>query len=296
MSTIENNRKPRLLVLGAHPDDAEYHAGGLATIYRLLGRDVKLISVTDGSMGHHERSPLELIGLRRQEAAYAGSVIGANYETWEFPDGRLEPTLDVRHRIVREIRQFQPDLILTHRTCDYHPDHRAVAQCVQDAAYMVTVPHIVPEVAPLHRCPVIAYMCDLFTRPVRLKADVLLDVTDFHETIARMMACHKTQVFEWLAFEEGILDTVPDSEDERLQWVKRWYARHAGQRTQFFREEIMAKWGKVGKNVVKLIEAFEISEYAIQPDDHSRAQLFPDNISFDLNYPNACFASALDKS
>jgi LmbE family N-acetylglucosaminyl deacetylase len=52
---------PRLLVLGAHPDDAEYHAGGLASIYRQSGCVVKLVSVTDGSSGHHFRQPAELI-------------------------------------------------------------------------------------------------------------------------------------------------------------------------------------------------------------------------------------------
>ena len=60
---------PRLLILGAHPDDAEFHAGGLATVYRSLGYSVKLISVTDGGAGHHQRSRATLIETRRDEAA-----------------------------------------------------------------------------------------------------------------------------------------------------------------------------------------------------------------------------------
>lgn len=64
------NETPRLLILGAHPDDAEFHGGGLATIYRQLDRPVKLISVTDGAAGHHQRPPDELIVLQR----IAGSV------------------------------------------------------------------------------------------------------------------------------------------------------------------------------------------------------------------------------
>lgn len=278
MPNTEENREPRLLVLGAHPDDAEFHAGGLASIYRLLGRVVKLVSVTDGSVGHHERSPEQLVGIRRQEAAAAGRVIGAAYETWEFPDGRLEPTLEVRHRIICEIREFQPDLILTHRTCDYHPDHRAVGQCVQDASYMVTVPHIVPEVAALRRCPVIAYMGDLFTRPVRFRADVLIDVTELHESIAQMMACHQSQLFEWLAYEEGTLDKIPTGKYERLQWAKDWYAGHVRRRTEFFRDEVIAKWGPEAGESIDLVEAYEISEYAIQPDASSLARLFPEKL------------------
>ncbi len=269
------SNKPSLLILGAHPDDAEYHAGGLATIYRSLDRPVKMVSVTDGSSGHHERSRRELIGLRRTEAAAAGAVIGATYETWDFSDGSLEPTLSVRHRIIREIRQFQPDLVLTHRTCDYHPDHRAVGQCVQDASYLVTVPHVVPEVPPLRKDPVVAYLPDLFTRPSPIRADIVIDVNEQVESIANMLACHRSQVFEWLAYEEGILDTVPDDEDEKLVWVRAWFAKHARPRAERYRDLLVTLYGDRRGAAVEFIEMFEISEYAGQPDAAHRRHLFP---------------------
>ena len=82
---------PRILLLGAHPDDAEYHAGGLLTRYREeLDATVRLISLTDGSAGHHERSPEELCKLRQEESANAGKVIGAEYLNWDLPDAKLE--------------------------------------------------------------------------------------------------------------------------------------------------------------------------------------------------------------
>ena len=77
---------PRILLLGAHPDDAEYHAGGLLTRYRKeLDATVKLISLTDGASGHHERTPEDLRKLRQGESANAGKVIGAEYLNWDFP-------------------------------------------------------------------------------------------------------------------------------------------------------------------------------------------------------------------
>ncbi len=269
------NDHPRLLILGAHPDDAEFHGGGLAAIYRELDRPVKLVSVTDGSAGHHERSREELIPLRRAEAANAGAEIGATYETWEFPDGELEPTLEVRRRIIREIRQFQPDLVLTHRICDYHPDHRAVGQCVQDASYMVTVPLVVSDVPALKKDPVVAFLPDLFTRPVPLRADVVLDVEPQMETIARMLACHRSQLFEWLAYEADLLHTVPKAEHEKLAWVQKWAGRHIGPRADRFRDELSTRFGASRANELKFIEAFEISEYARQPDENALRQLFP---------------------
>src|SRR5260221_9831029 len=94
----------RLLIVGAHPDDAEYHAGGLAAIYREAGHTVKMVSVTNGESGHFRISGEELANLRRAEARAAGKVIGATYDVWDNPDGRLQPTIEVRGQIIREIR------------------------------------------------------------------------------------------------------------------------------------------------------------------------------------------------
>jgi len=267
--------RPRLLILGAHPDDAEYSAGGLATRYRQLDRQVKMVSVTDGSAGHHQRSSQELIPLRRAEAAAAGAVIGATYETWDFPDGRLQPTLEVRDRIIREIREFQPDLVLTHRPCDYHPDHRAVGQCVQDASYMVTVPLIVPDTPALRKDPVVAYMPDLFTRPTPLRCDVILNIAAEFPVVSRMLACHRSQVFEWLAYEGDILNTVPEDEGERQKWAQEWFAKHIRPRAIRFQDELIARVGSSQAEQIEFIEMFEISEYARRPDGALLELLFP---------------------
>jgi len=265
---------PRLLIIGAHPDDAEYHAGGLAAAYHDLGRQVKMLSVTDGAAGHFRRTSDELRPMRRQEMAEAGEVIGAAYETLGFPDGQLLPTIEVRHRIIQEIREFQPDLVLTHRTSDYHPDHRATGQAVQDASYLVTVPLVLPEIAPLFRAPMFAYMADLFTRPARLRADVVIDVENHVDTIAAMLACQRSQVFEWLPYEEGTLESVPKDEAGRMKWVRDWYAKHTSPRPIHFREELIAAFGDKGRDL-QFAEFFEISEYGTSADSKRLAELFP---------------------
>ena len=94
----------RLLILGAHPDDAEFFAGGLATIYRQQGHVVQMVSLTDGRSGHHRYTPDHLAKIRHQESQNAAALIGATYDVWEYPDGSLLPTLEVRERIIREIR------------------------------------------------------------------------------------------------------------------------------------------------------------------------------------------------
>lgn len=266
---------PRLLVLGAHPDDAEFHAGGLISIYRERGFDVKIISVTNGGAGHHDMESAELIATRQREAATVGELIGAEYDVWEYPDGGLQPTLEVRQRVIREIRTYAPDLVLTHRLNDYHPDHRAVGQLVQDASYLVTVPLVVPETRSLRMDPVVAYMPDLFTKPNPLTPDVVIDTTDYMDRIVAMLACHRSQVYEWLPFNGGVLDQVPSEEVDRVKWLKLWFSERAQAVANRFRPRLVDIFGEQEGHAILCAEAYEISEYAANLSDTEKGRLFP---------------------
>src|SRR5438552_19045429 len=118
----------RLLIIGAHPDDADYAAGGTAALYWAAGHTVQMVSLTNGDAGHHLMPGPELARRRRAEAAAAGAVIGASYDLLDNHDGRLLPTLENRLAVIRLIRSFRPDLVLTHRPNDYHPDHLYTSQ------------------------------------------------------------------------------------------------------------------------------------------------------------------------
>jgi LmbE family N-acetylglucosaminyl deacetylase len=264
----------RLLILGAHPDDAEYHAGGLAAIYRQLGHTVRVVSVTDGSAGHHTHQPQELAEIRHHEAESAAGVIGAAAAVWDYRDGHLLATHELQHRIIREIRGFRPDLVLTHRTNDYHPDHRAVGQAVQDASFLVRVPLVVPDVPALQRDPVVAFMPDLFTKPNPLAADVVIDITVQLDTIVSMLACHRSQMFEWLPWLEGVLHQVPGGEKERLTWLRQWYIDKIRVRADRYRSELVAAYGPNRGNRIECAEVYEISEYGLPLDAAARERLF----------------------
>jgi LmbE family N-acetylglucosaminyl deacetylase len=272
---VEVDAPLRLLILGAHPDDAEYHAGGLATIYRQRGHVVRIVSLTNGQAGHFRTPPDELAEIRREEAAAAGVVIGAEYLTWDIPDGDLTADLPTRQRVISEIRRFRPDLVLTHRPCDYHPDHRAAGQLVLDATYLVTVPNYLPDVPALRRDPVVAYLPDLFTKPFPLAADIVLDVTEHIDSIVAMLACQTSQVFEWLPYEEGILDDVPEEKHARMAWLRDWFRKHVVPRADRFRDELIAAYGSERGGGIEFCEVFEISDYAAMADLEMRQRLFP---------------------
>ncbi len=257
----------KVLVLGAHPDDAEFFAGGLLTRHARLGSEIRIVSVTNGQSGHQSIPSSELIGMRRREAAASGASIGATYVTGDFPDGSLQPSLELREFIIREIRTFAPDLVLTHRPFDYHPDHRAVGQGVQDASYMVLVPKIVPDAPTPHREPIVAYMNDLFTTPCPFRADVVLDVSEELDSILGMMACHRSQFFDWMPWIDRISDQVPEALTEQMAWLKNWYLERMQLRIDRF-------WKGTGPRPV-LVEAYEVSEYAGKPSAEKLKLLFP---------------------
>ena len=101
---------------------------------------MRFVSVTNGDAGHQTEGGGALAARRRAEAQEAGRRIGIEYVVLDNHDGELMPTLKPREEIIRQIRQWNADLVLAPRPNDYHPDHRYTGVLVQDAAYMVVVP------------------------------------------------------------------------------------------------------------------------------------------------------------
>jgi LmbE family N-acetylglucosaminyl deacetylase len=162
----------RVLIIGAHPDDADIKAGGTAAKWCDHGTVVRLVSLTAGRAGHQSQHGPELARRRTAEADAAARSIGATYEILDIPDGELDDRLEYRQRVIRLIRTFRPDVLITHRTTDYHPDHRFAGLLVQDAAYLLTVPAVCADVPHLSAMPVFLYFSDAFRKPCRFDPDI----------------------------------------------------------------------------------------------------------------------------
>ena len=105
-----------ILIIGGHPDDGDLKAGGIAAKYVGLGHKVRFISMTNGDAGHKEMGGAPLAKRRTEEAHSAGEAIGAEYIVLDNHDGELMPTLENRREVIRLIREFQTDVVFTHRT------------------------------------------------------------------------------------------------------------------------------------------------------------------------------------
>ncbi len=265
----------RILVIGAHPDDADIKTGGTAAQWCRLGHVVRLVSLTNGQAGHQTMYGPQLAHRRRAEAEAAAAVIGATYEVLDNSDGELDDRLEYRQQVIRLIRTFRPDLILTHRPTDYHPDHRFTGLLVQDASYLLTVPALCPETPHLERTPIIAYFSDAFTKPCRFEPHVVVDIDAEFDRLVGMLHCHQSQFYEWLPYNAGYLDQVPAAEAERRRWLAERIGRRIAPLANRYRDLLVRTYGPVRGGQVKSIEAFEVSEYGAPLDAAARARLFP---------------------
>lgn len=271
------NETLHVLVVGAHPDDCDLKAGGVACKYADRGHEVLFVSMTDGAAGHHELAGRALVRRRRAEAEASADIAGVEFAQFGAPDGRLQPSLGNRDRLVHLVREFRPDVVITHRPNDYHPDHRYTAQLVRDAAYLVAVPNVCPTIPALDRNPVFAYLSDTFDRPYPFSPDVVVDIDDVAEQKLEMLDRHESQMYEWLPFVEGVLDDVPDDPDARFAWLRDGGLSHVEMLSDVadrHRGALVERYGANGENV-RYAEAFEASEYGRPLTDDAAERLFP---------------------
>jgi LmbE family N-acetylglucosaminyl deacetylase len=265
----------RIVIIGAHPDDADIKAGGTAAKWCALGHVVRLVSLTDGRAGHQSEPGPALAHRRRAEAEASAAAIGATYEVLDHPDGQLDDRLEYRHEVIRLLRTFRPDLVITHRSTDYHPDHRFAGLLVQDASYLVTVPAVCPEVPHLPRSPVILYFSDAFKKPCRFEPHVVVDIDDTFDRLVAMLHCHASQFYEWLPYNAGYLDQVPEGDDARQAWLAERMRRRIGPLADRYRDLVVRTYGAEHGGRVRCVEAFEVSEYGAPLDAEAARRLFP---------------------
>jgi LmbE family N-acetylglucosaminyl deacetylase len=260
-----------VIVFGAHPDDCDIDTGGTAILLARMGYKVKFVSLTNGDAGHYAKGGGALAKIRIEEAKEAGRRFGVEYTVLDNHDGELMPTLENRLKVIREIRNWNADIVIAPRPNDYHPDHRYTGILVQDAAYMVIVPNVAADTPPLKKNPVFLYSEDGFQRPNPFNPDVVIAIDAVFDQKIYAMAAHESQFFEWLPWTSGDLDKVPKGEKERLEMLANWRPSVPGKAAM----AALKKWYGDKASEIKHIECFEICEYGKQPTEEELKKLFP---------------------
>ena len=267
--------KLSIVVFGAHPDDCDLRAGGIAMMYRALGHHVRFVSMTNGDTGHYNQGGGALAKRRYAETQASARIADIQYDVLDIHNGELEPCVFIRNIVIRIMREAKADLVICHRANDYHPDHRSVGVLVQDAAYVVTVPNVAPLTPHLDRAPVVAYAFDGFKKPLPFQASVAIDIGEVMERKIDMVHCHVSQMYEWLPFNGGRLDQVPEGDAERRAYLVPQIQRRFGAQADACRDALIKWYGPERGAAVKYAEPFEISEYGRGVSDEDMPKLFP---------------------
>ena len=200
---MEGNRIPEsAMVIVAHPDDAEFTMAGTVAAWTEAGCEVTYVVCTDGNAGSHEPGMTreKLAEIRRAEQRAACAILGVGDVVFlGYDDGQLQPTMELRRDLVRVIRQYKPEVVLTGDPTalfsgDYyinHPDHRAAAQAALDAVAPASeMPLLWPELGPPHRVRrVYVHGND--------QANVWIDLADTIEIKIAALREHASQMGDW---------------------------------------------------------------------------------------------------
>ena len=273
----EDDGKLRIIAFGAHPDDCEFKMAGTAVKWAQQGHHVKLVSVTNGDIGHWRMAGGPLAQRRTAEVHEAARRIGTTAEVLDIHDGELLPTLVNRQKITRLIREWNADIVIAHRPNDYHPDHRYTGVLVQDSAYMVAVPFFCPDTPPLKRNPVFMYYSDGFQKPNPFHPDVIVAIDDVFEKKMDAVDALVSQVYEGgaLGSEETLRQRHADNPIARREWATESWQRRQGRVADRYREALISWYGEEAGKAVKYAEAFEVCEYGRQPNREELKKLFP---------------------
>ncbi len=276
VSQFANDGKLRIIVFGAHPDDAEYRGAGVAMKWAKLGHHVKLVSATNGDIGHWQSAGGPLALRRKKEVLAVAQKLGVTNEVLDIHDGEIMPTLENRRMITRLIRQWNADVVITNRPNDYHPDHRYTSILVQDSAYMVGVPFFTPDVPPLKRNPVFLYTSDRFQRPNPFRADVAVGIDEVMEPTLDALLLMESQIHEGGADgNAGLFPADETGRQKRREEVRRNLAGRYAAQANNYRETLVKFYGPEKAKAIRYAQAFEVCEYGRQPSQDDLKQLFP---------------------
>lgn len=194
----------RVMGIFAHPDDPEFFSGGTFAKWSAEGKHITFVLATSGDKGSNDRdmTSARLVTMREVEERAAAAVLGVQDVIFlRYPDGELQPTLDLRRQLTRLIRLKKPDVVVTNDpTARWygthyinHPDHRAIGDVTLDAVFPAARDHLMfPELyrqeglephKVLH-----VYLCGTH------EPNAKIDVTKYWETKIAALYEHKSQI------------------------------------------------------------------------------------------------------
>ncbi len=273
---VNGQQKPlRIIAFGAHPDDSELKASGVAALWAAQGHKVKFVAMTNGDIGHFKMAGAPLAKRRLAEVKECARILGIETEVLDIHDGELEPTLENRKKVARLIREWQADIVLFHRPYDYHPDHRYVGVLVQDAAVVVVAPFFTPDTDPVKRNPVFLYYSDGFQKPYPFEPTIVIGIDDVADKKWNCVSSMPSQFGDAESWQASTLPDIPKENGKREAYLLNIVKDRNAEIANKYRSKLIEVYGNEKGSKIKYAEAFEICEYGRQPSIEELKQLFP---------------------
>lgn len=252
--------------VGAHPDDPDLCFGGTALKLVRAGHKVAFVALCNGDAGHYSMSREALAARRFAETREVARLAGLEfYEVFDTHDGCVQADLATREKLIRLLRRFAPDVVVSHWPHDYHADHRATGQVVQDCAYLLNVPLYCEDTPVPPVWPVFAVSRHPYKDPRPFRPDAAVEFDSLYDEKCRILDCHVSQFHEWLPWSEGRrdYDVSKLSWEERKAHLGHWLERFKAAADEA-RDVLVETCGEEAGRKVVHAEAFEQTPYGRQ--------------------------------
>ena len=189
----------KVLAIGGHPDDIEQFAGGTLALLSKSGADILIAALTAGECGSHDLPPEKIVNIRRKESENGAEILGAKFTNIGIRDGSLSYDLETTKKVVKLIREFRPDIIITHPVVDYMTDHAHTGRLVLWAVPESTHPNFPAdtEAKALEKMPYV-YHTDpqglIDTEGQIARVNTIVDITSVIEQNLKAFASHNSQL------------------------------------------------------------------------------------------------------
>ena len=194
-----------ILVLAAHPDDAELSCGGTILSHVAMGKKVGIVDFTRGELG--TRGTVE---IREQEAEASGKVLGISVrENLEMADGFFKNDREHQLAVIRKIRQYRPDIVIANSVSDRHPDHGRGAELSRDACFLSGLRMIETELDGTKQEQWRPRQVWYMIQSIYIKPDLVVDVSDYWDTKMEAIRCFRSQFDASEGDEPGTFLTTP---------------------------------------------------------------------------------------
>ncbi len=268
-------RPLNIIAFGAHPDDAELKAAGVAALWAANGHKVKFVAMTNGDIGHFSQAGGPLAQRRYKEVQECARILGITTDVMDIHDGELVPDLQTRKQVARKIRDWQADIVMGHRPYDYHPDHRYVGVLLNDAAVVVAAPFFVPDTPPTQGNPIFLQYSDGFEDPLPFVPDIVVDIGASAEKKWQCVSAMPSQFADKDSWGARYGRNVPEGDAERAAHILNNHKRRVAAVADQYRDKLIELYGQERGSKVQYAEAFKFNQYGRQVPIEQLKAMFP---------------------